>query len=238
MNLLKAAFAFTATLFALAATLIASHAQADTLLTFEDPQFTAMSNSPGSAVPVSAQLSNQYLAVNGALFASGAGYVAIVDHDPVFTPSPPNVIGGTNANGTLNYDAPIFVSFFLPSSTSTLAITNSVKVLGDLIPLGSGSATLTAFDAFGNVIGTNTQPDTGPIGTGLTLSITTSGIHSVEITETNDTIGFDNFQFGPLSAVPTSAVPEPSTWAMILLGFAGLGFMAYRRNSGPALMAA
>ena len=25
-----------------------------------------------------------------------------------------------------------------------------------------------------------------------------------------------------------SAVPEPSTWAMMLLGFAGLGFMAYR----------
>jgi hypothetical protein len=33
------------------------------------------------------------------------------------------------------------------------------------------------------------------------------------------------------------AVPEPSTWAMLLLGFAGLGFMAYRRNE-PALMAA
>jgi hypothetical protein len=36
----------------------------------------------------------------------------------------------------------------------------------------------------------------------------------------------------------TSAVPEPSTWAMMLLGFAGVGFMAYRRKSKPALMAA
>jgi hypothetical protein len=27
-----------------------------------------------------------------------------------------------------------------------------------------------------------------------------------------------------------STVPEPSTWAMMLLGFAGIGFMAYRRN--------
>ena len=35
-----------------------------------------------------------------------------------------------------------------------------------------------------------------------------------------------------------SGVPEPSTWAMMLLGFAGLGFMAYRRKSKPALMAA
>ncbi len=36
----------------------------------------------------------------------------------------------------------------------------------------------------------------------------------------------------------TPAVPEPSTWAMMVLGFAGLGFMAYRRKSKPALMAA
>jgi hypothetical protein len=35
-----------------------------------------------------------------------------------------------------------------------------------------------------------------------------------------------------------AAVPEPSTWAMLILGFAGLGFMAWRRKSTPALMAA
>jgi len=35
-----------------------------------------------------------------------------------------------------------------------------------------------------------------------------------------------------------SPVPEPSTWAMLILGFAGIGFMAYRRKSKPALMAA
>jgi hypothetical protein len=29
----------------------------------------------------------------------------------------------------------------------------------------------------------------------------------------------------------TSAVPEPSTWAMMILGFFGVGFMAYRRKS-------
>jgi hypothetical protein len=28
-----------------------------------------------------------------------------------------------------------------------------------------------------------------------------------------------------------AAVPEPSTWAMIILGFAGIGFTAYRRKS-------
>ena len=34
----------------------------------------------------------------------------------------------------------------------------------------------------------------------------------------------------------TAAVPEPSTWLMMIAGFFGLGFMAYRReNQAPAL---
>jgi hypothetical protein len=36
----------------------------------------------------------------------------------------------------------------------------------------------------------------------------------------------------------STAVPEPATWAMMLLGFAGLGFMAYRRKNKVALSAA
>jgi hypothetical protein len=36
-----------------------------------------------------------------------------------------------------------------------------------------------------------------------------------------------------------AAVPEPATWAMMILGFCGLGFMAYRRKqNGPALRVA
>ena len=45
----------------------------------------------------------------------------------------------------------------------------------------------------------------------------------------------DRYDAGTFMA---SAVPEPSTWAMLLLGFAGIGFMAYRRRSASALMAA
>jgi hypothetical protein len=39
---------------------------------------------------------------------------------------------------------------------------------------------------------------------------------------------------GTLTAVVTAvaAVPESSTWAMMILGFAGVGFMAYRRKNG------
>lgn len=33
----------------------------------------------------------------------------------------------------------------------------------------------------------------------------------------------------------TAAVPEPATWALMLIGFAGVGFAAYRRNNRTPL---
>lgn len=50
-------------------------------------------------------------------------------------------------------------------------------------------------------------------------------------------IGLDNISVEFLHG-PVGAVPEPSTWAMMLLGFAGLGFMVHRRKSKPAMFAA
>jgi hypothetical protein len=68
----------------------------------------------------------------------------------------------------------------------------------------------------------NIQTTTGPYFTG-TLSDPTfvpgfyglSNGNSVTITEV------------------AAAVPEPSTWAMLILGFCGLGFLAYRKKSTP-----
>jgi hypothetical protein len=50
-----------------------------------------------------------------------------------------------------------------------------------------------------------------------------------------DIVGGSKFNMAfTLGTDTVSAVPEPSTWAMMLLGFAGVGFMAYRRKSKPA----
>jgi hypothetical protein len=46
----------------------------------------------------------------------------------------------------------------------------------------------------------------------------------------NEGIGSESFQI-----LGVSAVPEPSTWAMMILGFCGLGFMAYRRKATQQL---
>ncbi len=40
---------------------------------------------------------------------------------------------------------------------------------------------------------------------------------------------------GDTGGVVVAAVPEPGTWAMMILGFAGVGFVAYRRRGAGAL---
>ena len=41
----------------------------------------------------------------------------------------------------------------------------------------------------------------------------------------------------PDALLTVTAVPEPSTWAMMILGFAGVGFMAYRQRKSAMLAA-
>lgn len=54
------------------------------------------------------------------------------------------------------------------------------------------------------------------------------------------TLNFTVDNYGQPSGNPTgldvavAAVPEPATWAMMVLGFLGVGFMAYRRRSGAS----
>ena len=48
-----------------------------------------------------------------------------------------------------------------------------------------------------------------------------------------------NCCYGPaLDNVAVTAVPEASTWGMMILGFAGVGFMAYRRRNQGAVPSA
>lgn len=61
-------------------------------------------------------------------------------------------------------------------------------------------------------------------------------IHDVLLT----TSLFNRTDTDPLTGtiIISSAVPEPSTWAMMILGFAGLGFLAHRRRRMQRTLAA
>jgi len=80
----------------------------------------------------------------------------------------------------------------------------------DFVPTISGSI------AFGLAFQTGTNPN-GAASSSVN-SFTEQGSYS-----------YSGFSINDLSA-PTAAVPEPSTWGMLLLGFAGLGFIGYRRT--------
>jgi hypothetical protein len=76
-----------------------------------------------------------------------------------------------------------------------------------------------------------------PWGKFLGIDSTAQWIWASDQSSANGCAASGGFCTIDLSTQITS-VPEPSTWAMMILGFAGMGFMAYRRKSKPALMAA
>jgi hypothetical protein len=216
---------------------LAAAAHATTMITFEElPNgLTAMVNTPGAAVPTDSQLTNQYLASNGVSFTSLAGYAALVNHglgNP--TASVPNIIGGTTANGALDYNAPITISFFDVNNNSVVAVIDTFKIQGDWFPLGSGHVFATAYGAAGNVLASTSDTDDKVFGvSGPVLQFSITGIHSVVISGDNGTVGFDQMEYGALTTVP-----EPGTWALLATGLAFVGGTTRRRapaaNGGAA----
>jgi hypothetical protein len=218
-----------ASVLALGSIATTSHAA---LITFEEVGLapSAMINSPGSAVPSVSRLTDQYLGL-GALFTSQGGFAAVVNHNPnpAATPSPPAVLGGTLADGTLSFTAPITITFVKPGDSSTLGTTTQVRILGDWFPLNSGTVTMSAFDIDGALLGIDTEFDNGSIGQGAILQLDfAQGIHRVVISGTSGTVGFDNLEFGPVSFAGTS-IPEPSSLSLLLASL--LIGVAFSRSS-------
>ncbi len=62
-----------------------------------------------------------------------------------------------------------------------------------------------------------------------TLLSGTNTLEFVGLSQNDSTVFLDN--------VAVAAVPEASTWVMMILGFAGLGFVTYRRRQGGSAVA-
>ena len=116
--------------------------------------------------------------------------------------------------------------------------------VGGTDPLSPTTITVLTFDSSNNQLSSQTV---SPFGK---LTFNEMGVSTVEFDFTG---GTDAYGDGRLVAwyivsdvtynasdvsgtVP--AIPEPSIWAMLLIGFAGIGFMAYRSKNKLALNAA
>jgi hypothetical protein len=112
-------------------------------------------------------------------------------------------------------------------TNSLLGYTTAIFRVDPSATGGATALTITGTDQF--VGGTFTQ----------TLSIVPSGfftvtalgnelITSISFTANGQLDLVDQVRLGGVTTI--AAVPEPATWAMIILGFAGVGFLAYRRQ--------
>jgi hypothetical protein len=208
---------------------------AATVINFDPPtagdlpaSLSAMGNSPGSAVPAIAQLSNQYntgSTTDGVLFSSSSPYVAVVNA------TNPTGIGGVTSDGLLSYADPVIFTFVVPGTT-TPGVTSNFSIQADATGIPGQFATVTAFDINGQVLDTVTLNDIGS----EVWSIDLPGIHSARFDfPTTSTgalttgsafgsgtgIALDNLTFGTVTAASTgtpSAVPlPPMAWGGLLV---------------------
>jgi len=177
------------------------------LITFESiPGVTAMTSfiDGSDIVPSTGRLSTQLQMTSGVSFSSAAGYVAVVRLGSGNATSGVNGITGVNASDIITYNQPIVITFSMPGSPSTPAVTDFVSIRGDQ-SAATGSATMEAFDVSGALIGSVTALD---VDGGLTLSLSVPNIHSVRLTQTEWDIAYDDLRFSPLapglSARPTA----------------------------------
>lgn len=74
---------------------------------------------------------------------------------------------------------------------------------------------------------TPSNGDQGTLGSKYVNIFTSSAIKSLVFSSQEKAFEFDN--------LAVAAVPEPTTWAMMVLGFLGMGFIGYRRKRGSSL---
>ena len=107
---------------------------------------------------------------------------------------------GANLFALLTPATPAQTQLFFTPGTITFAISGSPTDLNDF--KGTGSV-------------------------GVALRLITSDLGDAFATSASGLMGTITYTYTPAAS---QAVPEPSTWAMMLLGFAGLGFLGYRKT--------
>jgi hypothetical protein len=161
--------------------------------------------------------------------ATGFGTVDTSDLTPVATGAGTASVFGNS--GTVVINSGNFVAYTVSGPTS----------FGSVGGADASSSSGSVFGLFGffqqMILPTGYISDSFISGTEQFNNTTIAGL---ELTPGTYTYTFGTGQDADSVVVNignVSAVPEPSTWAMLILGFMGIGFMAYRRKNSHDKMA-
>jgi hypothetical protein len=145
-----------------------------------------------------------------------------------------DAVSGTSILNGMEYDlGSKLMSVFV--GTDDFSITGNAKV--DLLTTGlSQTFQLTATGGLDiyqlTVVGSNLFSDPSELGSVAFAGTFNGDLTLNEVNISPLTVSRWDFPFASVSVTPT--VPEPSTWAMMILGFVGIRFMAHRRKNRTA----
>jgi PEP-CTERM motif len=150
-----------------------------------------------------------------------------------------DVVGGQAVNGSGELWSPYWAG---PSSMTLVTLSTT-----DVHDLGGGSLsyrfgggtdligdTAAPIDGSGLVFSVNTNPN---LDVGFNLWSNNDGSFTGFIAGNSPAAGQPIIYLGETGAVASAAVPEASTWAMMLAGFGGLGFAAFYRSRRTSISA-
>jgi hypothetical protein len=229
-----------------------AHATLQIAISVDGTAFSCADNGACDSDPRTGVLALSNMTINGVVLSGLSLFSA-------GTPANPSSNGfavfgiGLSINNTTNAAQAIAIAL---SDTSFSTIGSfplyfSVFAAGTFQPSMSGSRILTSyFDDPGNAQGADTVTDTPgnltasfsvidnrpprPAGPGFNVfqgGIPVSETAPFSMTMTADILLAANTQLLNYGQAIQAAVPEPSTWVMMLLGFAGLGFAFRRRRA-------
>jgi choice-of-anchor C domain-containing protein len=153
------------------------------------------------------------------------------------SPSGPNAPTGTNGSVDMDGLQPGAISQGISGLTAGKTYTLTFWLSGN--PDG-GPSTKSLDVSIGSVANDNVTYTTGT-NTHATMMYTMESVSFVA--GSSNTLSFASQDaatspFGPVIGGVSIAIPEASTWAMMLAGFAGLAFAGYRKTKGAAHFAA
>jgi hypothetical protein len=156
------------------------------------------------------------------------------DMGVTFTPIGGGTLTSNNFGATPNGTKGIVATSgpdFLPISALIAGGTNFVSVdIGDYNS-DTDALFLRAYDAANNLLDSDAFNIDAAFTGLVTLSVSVAGIDHVEfggVGVQGSSVYGDNFTYA------TGAVPEPGTWALMLMGFGGLGAMLRSRRTAFA----